>query len=65
MTRPAIVKGDEIVFVCVWGGGMVVVTDVVLSTEVITGFWWKIMKERTCLEDLSVDGMILQCVLQK
>ena len=41
------------------------VTHVVFSTEVLAGFWWKIMKERTCLEYLCVDGMILQCVLQK
>ena len=40
-------------------------THVVLSTEVRAGFWWKIMKERNCLENLCVDGMILQCVLRK
>ena len=56
VTRMAIVRVMNCVCAC---GRVGEVTPVVLSTEVGGGIWWKIVKERSCLEYLCVDGMIL------
>jgi len=34
--------------------------------EVYTGIWWGNLRERDCLEDTGVDGvLIIRCILRK